>query len=213
MKSLKLYKTIIAALLLLFVFSCSSTKKVVQTTETTKTEINDSKTVEKDSIKIVDNKTKIEKDSVFVEEKKVIIPPTKIETNIKNPCDSIGNLKNAEYNLNSGKNNVRIIFKDNEIKIASITEGVESTVRKEYREKYSKDSIFQSEMRDRFRKDSIFMSKEITTLKQRFEKKVKTRFPFWLLSILLVSIGLNVYFIKTHGIKKLLGGILKLIKF
>lgn len=125
-------KSFITALILLSVsFGCRTTKESTKSTEI----------IKKDSIVY----NLIEKDSIVHRIKEIITPSNNTQINLKNPCDSLGNLKPMDFKTSVGKSKLKIIFKDNEIKIEAINDSIKEIYESKFIHKEKqKDSIIKS---------------------------------------------------------------------
>ena len=119
-------------IIILIIFtSCASVKEHRYTQKEVNTII--------DSIK-VNNKTK-EKDSVVTYKYKTITKP--VETIIKIPieCDSLGKIKDLEYEIKSGKNSFKAILRDNKLSFDARLDSTVNSLNKRYQNKFKQDSI------------------------------------------------------------------------
>lgn len=141
---------------------CKPTKTVTDTTSI----------IKKDSIVY----NIVTKDSTVIKIKEVITPSNNTSINLKNPCDSLGNLKPIDFNTTVGKSKLKIIFKDNEIKIEAINDSIKSI--------YESKLVYKEKS-----KDSIIKSLKIEN-RELIQKTTKTKFNWWFV----FSIGLNLIF-------------------
>jgi hypothetical protein len=157
-------KSFITALILLSVsFGCRTTKESTKSTEI----------IKKDSIVY----NLIKKDSIIHIIKQIITPSNNTQINLRNPCDSLGNLKPMDFGTTVGKSKLNIIFKDNEIKIEAINDSIKE--------------IYESKFTYKERQNDTI----IKSLKEKNSELVKitkkSSFNWWFLA----SILLNILFI------------------
>lgn len=113
-------------------------------------------------------------DTIYKERLKTVFKEVKETIVVDNPCDSLGLLKSFEKTIITPKARVKLFSDKGNIKVEVNIDSIIELKEKEFKSKYQ----------------SKVDTKEVI--------KIKYRYPIWLISVLLISIALNVLLLKIR---------------
>lgn len=148
--------SILTLIILILIASCSVTKKHTYT-KSELTHIIDS--VKANTITNTVDTLKVFKDRVITKEIQSVIE-------VQVDCDSLGNVKDVNYNVKSGNNQFKAFIKNNKLSLSIKLDSV--------------SNIYESKYKSKYTKDSINLHQKYNKLFELKEKEVIVKEPFWL---------------------------------
>lgn len=113
-------------LLLVLLSSCTVTKKHIERTEELKTKLDS----------VINIKQKVIVDSVVIFKDRIVTKPINTITEIPIECDKYGKIKDLTYKVNSGRNKLNAVIRDNKLLIYAVIDSTYNSVEKEIKSKY-----------------------------------------------------------------------------
>ena len=120
----------------------------------------------------VEYKERIVKDTIYKNIKETIVERFTDTLTIKNPCDSLGNLKPFMRSINTTQGNIKIVGINNTVTAEIDLEGYKNIWEKEFKSNYKRNTD----------------TKEVEI--------VRYKYPIWLILTLIISILINILLIK-----------------